>query len=48
MTTLRVRLIVASVIAVAGVMTLSIAQAQQPAAPGEDPHFTGISSVLDG
>ncbi len=48
MTTLRVRLMVATAIGAAGVMTLSIVQAQQPATPGDDPHFTGISTVLDG
>jgi len=47
MTTLRVRLMVATAIGAAGVMALSIVQAQQPA-PGDDPHFTGVSTVLDG
>ena len=41
------RLVVAGAISIAGLATLSIVQAQQPA-PGDDPHFTGVSTVLDG
>ena len=41
------RLVVAGSISIAGLATLSIVQAQQPA-PGDDPHFTGVSTVLDG
>src|SRR4029453_18567220 len=42
----RLRLLVAGGISVAGLATLSVVQAQQPA-PADDPHFTGVSTVLD-
>ena len=46
MTTLPVRLMVAGAVVVAGLMTLSIVRAQQPAA-GDDARFTGVTTVLD-
>lgn len=42
----RLRLVVAGAISAAGLATLSVAQAQQPAA-ADDPRFTGVSTVLD-
>ena len=44
----RLRLLVAGGISVAGLATLSVVQAQQPApAAGDDARFTGVSTVLD-
>ena len=40
------RILVAASITLAGLLTLSVAAAQQPA-PADDPRFTGISTVLD-
>ena len=41
------RIIIATVIIGAGLLTMSIAEAQQPAAPGSDPNFTGIVTTMD-
>ena len=41
------RLIIATVIIGGGVLTMSIAGAQQPAAAGADPNFTGFVTALD-
>ncbi len=41
------RIIVAALIVGGGLLTMSIAEAQQPAAPGSDPNFTGVVTTLD-
>ena len=41
------RLIIAMLILGGGVLTMSIAEAQQPAAPGSDPNFTGVVTTMD-
>jgi quercetin dioxygenase-like cupin family protein len=46
MSTPCLRLLVASVISVAGLTTLSMVQAQQPAA-ADEARFTGVTTVLD-
>ena len=41
------RIIVAAMIIGGGLLTMSIAEAQQPAAPGNDPNFTGVVTTVD-
>lgn len=41
------RIIIATLIVGTGLLTMSIAEAQQPAAPGSDPNFTGVVTAMD-
>ena len=41
------RLTIATLIIGGGLLTMSIAEAQQPAAPGSDPNFTGVVTSVD-
>ena len=41
------RTIVAALIVSGGLVTMSIAEAQQPATPGSDPNFTGVVTTMD-
>ena len=41
------RILVATLIVGGGLLTMSIAEAQQPAAPASDPNFTGVVTTMD-
>ena len=43
---LRVRLAVTLTLSLAGMLALAVADARQ-GAPGDDPHFTGVSTVME-
>jgi hypothetical protein len=43
----HMRITIATLIIGGGLLTMSIAEAQQPAAPGSDPNFTGVVTTMD-